>query len=100
MVKELSNVEIVRLLGQRFKQYRLILGFTQKELSELTAISVPTIQKFEAGTANNISLTTLLALMRHVGIINYAENLIPQQPENPYGRKRITKIRHASKRKV
>lgn len=98
MIKQMSNTEIIRMLGQRFRQYRLILEITQKELSEKTGISIPTIQKFESGTTNNITFATILALMRHTGIINYADNLIPEQPQNPYNHKRITKVRHATKK--
>lgn len=96
MLKEVSNTEIIRMLGQRFRQYRLILELTQKELSERTGISVPTIQKFESGTASNITLTTILSLMRHIGIIDYVDKLIPEQPDNPYNHKRISRIRHAT----
>lgn len=97
MFRELSTQEIIRTLGGRLKQYRLILGYTQQELSVRAGVSVPTIQKLEAGSATNITLSNLLSLMRHLGLIENADGFIPEQPEYPYG-KRITKIRHAAKK--
>lgn len=99
MLKELSNSEIISLLGQRFKRYRLNLRYTQKELADRTGISVPTIQKFEAGNANNITAGNLMTLLRSVGLIENIDVLIPEQPESPYARKNITKVRHGNQEK-
>lgn len=86
------------MLGERFRTYRVNFRLTQKELSEKTGISVPTIQKFEAGKANNISLSTLLTLMRNTGLIENSDHLIPQQPISPYARRNVTKVRHGYKK--
>ena len=94
MLREQSNTTIIRMLGARLKQYRLNLNMTQKELADITNVSVPTIQKFESGTSTNITLNNLLTLMRHTGLIEYADKLIPEQPESPYARKNPTRVRH------
>ena len=99
MLKEQSNSEILSLLGQRFRQYRLNLRYTQKELADRTGISVPTIQKFEAGNANNITTGNLMTLLRSVGLIENFGALIPEQPESPYARKNTTKVRHGNQEK-
>ena len=44
-----SSTEIIRILGQREKTYRILLRMTQKELAERVGISVPTLQAFESG---------------------------------------------------
>ena len=43
MMENVSPVEAIRTLGARFKDYRMRLNLTQRQVSELTAISVPTI---------------------------------------------------------
>lgn len=99
MIKELSNTEIIQVLGNRFRTYRVNLRMTQKELSEKTGISVPTIRNFEAGKTSNISLSILLTLMRDTGLIEYADRLIPEQPISPYTKQQLTKVRHGNKKK-
>lgn len=94
MLRELSNTEIISLMGQRLKQYRLNLSITQRELSLNTGVSLPTIQKLEAGSATNVTLATILTLMRYLGIIENAEQLIPLQPESPYAIRSRQRIRH------
>lgn len=94
MLRELSNTEIISLMGQRLRQYRLNLSITQKELSQETGVSLPTIQKLESGNAANVTLATVLTLMRYLGIIENAEFMIPLQPESPYAIKSRQRIRH------
>lgn len=84
MIKRFSDTEILQMLGQRFKQYRVALGLTQNELSAKAGISVMTIHKFETGTARNITATTLISLMRYTGLIENLNDLIPDIPESPY----------------
>lgn len=94
MLRELSNTEIISLMGQRLRQYRLNLSITQKEMAINTGVSLPTIQKLEAGSATNVTLSTVLTLMRYLGIIENADQLIPLQPESPYAIKSRKRIRH------
>ena len=44
---EYSIPELVKLLGARFKDYRLRSNMTQKEVSEQSGITITTIHKFE-----------------------------------------------------
>ena len=80
----LAPAEIIRRLGSRFREYRMRQNLTQKEISEFTALSIPTIYKFETGQTTDMSLASLLKLMRAVGIQQNWENLIPDLPESPY----------------
>ena len=81
---EYSAPELVRLLGVRFKDYRLLAKMTQKDVAETTGLTIPTIQRFENGLSNNISLGTFLLLLKAVGCINGIDSLLPEQPESPY----------------
>ena len=40
---EYSTPEIVRLLGNRFKEYRLRCNLTQKEVAELSSVGLTSI---------------------------------------------------------
>ena len=62
---EYSTPELVRMLGERFKEYRMRCDLTQKEVSELSGVGLTTIHKFENGTAGNISLSTFILLMEY-----------------------------------
>lgn len=80
----LSPADIIRSLGERFRDYRMRLNMTQQQVSDFTAISVPTIYKFENGNATDMSLSTLLKLLRAIDQENNWSKLLPQLPESPY----------------
>ena len=83
-VYQYSTPEIIRILGQRERSYRIRLGLTQKELAERAGISVPTLQAFENGTNKDISFSTLLRILRSIGQLERADKLLEEIPESPY----------------
>ena len=93
-----SVPDIVRMFGERFKDYRLRANLTQKEVAESSGLSVLTIHRFENGTAKNISLSTFLLLLKSVGSINDLNELMPEQPESPYlykeNHQKAQRVRH------
>lgn len=95
---EFSTPEMVRLLGERFKEYRMRCNLTQKEVAERSGIGLTTIHKFENGTAGNISLSTFILLLKVVGQINALDDVLPELPESPYlirkEEKKAQRIRH------
>ena len=95
---EYSVTELVRLLGSRFKDYRLRANMTQKEVAEMSGLSMMTIHRFENGTVKNISLSSFLLLLKAVGSINDLNELMPEQPESPYlyddHQKKAQRVRH------
>ena len=96
---EYSTPELVRLLGLRFKEYRMRCNLTQREVAEQSGIGLTTIHKFENGTAGNLSLSTFLLLLKVVGQINALDDLLPELPESPYlirkKNKKAQRVRHA-----
>lgn len=98
---EYSIPELVRLLGIRFRRYRMQCNLTQKEVAEQSGIGLTTIHKFENGTAGNLSLSTFLLLLKVVGQINALDDLLPELPESPYlirkDEKKAQRIRHTKK---
>ncbi|MBQ4461370.1 MAG: helix-turn-helix domain-containing protein [Bacteroidaceae bacterium] len=96
---EYSTPELVRLLGSRFKEYRMRCNLTQKEVVDLSGIGLTTIHKFENGSAGNVSLSTFILLLKVVGQINALDELLPELPESPYlmrkDEKKAQRIRHS-----
>jgi len=99
---EYSTPELVRLLGLRFKEYRMRCNLTQKEVAEQSGIGLTTIHKFENGTANSLSLSTFILLLRVVGQVNALDDVLPELPESPYlvrrEEKKAQRIRHTNKK--
>ena len=93
-----SVPDIVRMFGERFKDYRLRANLTQREVAEASGLSVLTIHRFENGTAKNISLSTFLLLLKSIGSINDLNELMPEQPESPYlykeNHQKAQRVRH------
>lgn len=93
---EYSTPELVRMLGTRFKEYRMRCNLTQKEVSELSGVGLTTIHKFENGTAGNLSLSTFILLLKVVGQINSLDDILPELPESPYLMRENEKKRNES----
>jgi transcriptional regulator with XRE-family HTH domain len=95
---EYSAPELVKMLGNRFKDYRLRAQMTQKDVAEQTGLTIPTIQRFENGQSSNITLGTFLLLIKAIGCINGLDELMPDQPESPYQyndtNKKVQRVRH------
>ena len=100
-VYEYSTPELVRLLGERFKEYRMRCNLTQKEVVEQSGIGLTTIHKFENGTAGNLSLSTFILLLKVIGQVDALDDVMPELPESPYlvrkEEKKAQRIRHTKK---
>ncbi len=83
---ELSEPDIIRILGERFRDYRLNCQLTQKDLAARTGISLKTISNFESGKASNITMINFLTLLRTVGQLQNIDELLPEVPLSPYAR--------------
>ena len=98
---EYSTPELVRLLGERFKEYRMRCNLTQKEVGEQSGIVLTTIHKFENGTAGNLSLSTFILLLKVIGQVDALDDVLPELPESPYlvrkEEKKAQRIRHTKK---
>lgn len=94
----LSPAEKIRILGSRFREYRLRLDLTQAEIAEKAAVSIPTIYKFENGKLSDISLANLFKLLKSIGLGSQCDKLIPPLPESPYmykEEKKKQRVRHS-----
>jgi len=83
-LREYSNTQILRMLGPRFRSYRLALNITQKEMAERAGISEATLRKFENGHLDNMTMTNFMSLLRQTGRLSELDSLLPEMPESPY----------------
>lgn len=94
--KSLPTPDIVRNLGYRFRDYRMRCKMTRKEVSLAAGIGMTTLYKFETGNITDITLSTLLRLLRALGLEDNWEAILPELPESPYlykDEKKIQRIR-------
>lgn len=80
---EKTGSELIREIGIRYRDYRKRMGFTQKEVSEKSGLSVFTISSFENGSSTGITLASLVKLLRAIDCLDEIEKLLPELPESP-----------------
>ncbi len=80
---EQSGSEIIQQLGKRFSDYRKRMGYTQKEVSEKSGLSVFTISSFENGSSTGVTVASFIKLLRAIDSLDEIEKLLPELPESP-----------------
>jgi len=78
-----SETEIIKVFGTRFKEYRLHLNKTQKEIAEQIGVSILTISNFETEKNTNISLKNFLKLLRAIKELDQITSILPEMPVSP-----------------
>lgn len=84
IAKDSSSVEIVTTIGERFREYRLAAQLTQQEVADRAGVSKVTVYSFENGRLPNVSLRTVVDLLRAIGMLSRIDELLPQIPVSPY----------------
>lgn len=82
-VYEKSGSELIRELGKKFSAYRKRMGYTQKDISNKSGLSVFTISSFENGSSTGITVTSFIKLLRAINFLEEFEKLLPTLPESP-----------------
>lgn len=99
--KSMTTADVIRNLGLRFRDYRMRLRMTRKDISETASIGMTTLYKFESGNMTDISFSTLLRLLRAIGLEKNWDTLLPELPESPYlydsNEKKAQRVRHSTK---
>ncbi|MDE7375395.1 MAG: helix-turn-helix transcriptional regulator [Muribaculaceae bacterium] len=80
----MTTCDAVRELGIRFRDYRLRINITRKEVSLASGVGLTTIYKFESGNMSDISFGTLLRLIKSIGLGDNWQQLLPELPPSPY----------------
>lgn len=83
-IYEKSNNDIVVELGRKFRDYRIALRQTQKDVAEQAGVSVMTIVRFERGEGSAIRMDNFVALMRAIQKLEAISEAIPDVPASLY----------------
>ena len=99
-ISQMFAIEIVAMLGRRFKDYRIGCDLTQKQVSEKSGVSIITIRNFENGKLRNISMGAFIELLRAIGFMQGLDDVLPEIPVSPYELEKIQqgkrkRVRHA-----
>lgn len=87
-----TNSDLLLLLAQRLKEYRLAARMSQKELAEQSGVSQTTISHFEQGVNRNLTLGNFIALLRVLGLEQRVEEIMPELPMPPMALRKIEKL--------
>jgi len=75
-----SDKAILKELGNRLRQLRLLKNITQEDLAERALLSVGTIKSLEAGKGR---LSSLIAVLRELGALDQLDQFIPPVTISP-----------------
>ena len=86
-----SNEQVLKELGQRLKDTRISMSYTQKEMAERAGISAKTMERIENG--ENVRIENLINLLRAMDLLQNMDILVPEQIVLPthlydFGKKR------------
>lgn len=100
--KSLGGPDVIRILGLRYREYRMRMRMTRKDVAYAAAVGLTTLYKFESGNMTDISFGTLYKLLRAIGMYESWEALLPDVPESPYlyddKGKKMQRVRHKTKK--
>ncbi len=93
-----NNTGIMAELGQRIKDTRIAMNYTQTEMEEQSGVALRTILRIEKG--ESVNFESILNVLRVLGVLSNLELLLPEQTVKPTDladqkpkRKRVTKPR-------
>ncbi len=93
-----STNEVLSELGSRIKAARIAMSATQKEMAELTNLSLRTISNLENG--KDVSFSTVIDVLRALGQLQSLELMVPEQGLRPSEIVAMGKPRERAGRKV
>ena len=86
-----TNQDIIALLCQRLKEYRLAARISQREMAEKSGVSLTTISHLEQGMNRNITLNNFISILRVLGLEQRLSELLPELPVPPMALKQMNK---------
>lgn len=95
-IYDYSTPEIISRMGEQFRIYRAALGMTLSDVAEQSGLSLMTVQRFENGVSKDVSLSTLVRLLRTIHRLEDLQSVLPSIPESPYyqSSKTVKRVRH------
>ena len=84
MIYDSTDEQILGEIRRRLVRMRRSCCLSQEELSQLSGVSIATIKRIEGQTAQDISLSILIKLLRSMTQLEGVGNLVPKLPDSPY----------------
>lgn len=81
---QLTTAATLAELGERLERHRLERNLTQDQLADEAGIGRATLQRLERG--ESVQLTSLIGLLRALGLLDGLEVLVPEPVPNPIER--------------
>ena len=72
----LTDPEILSMIGERLREWRVSRGFTQKEIIERSGVSRGAIQRLETGS--DVAFSTIIAVTRSLDLIDHLNLFLPE----------------------
>lgn len=88
----MQNQEILQILSQRIRSYRLAARMSQNELAEASGVSCGTISRFEQGRNYNLTINNLVSILQVLGRAEQLLEVLPELPLPPLALNMIEKI--------
>ena len=79
-----TNAQIISRMGSNCKRYRIAAKLTQQELADNAGVGIATVKNFENGKLRNVTLESLLRIMRAIGILEQIEGVLPELLVSPF----------------
>ena len=76
----MTDNRIATEIGERFRQLRLRINYTQEELSKRALISVTALKSLESGKAK---ISTMIAVLRELNALDDLDNFLPDPGISP-----------------
>jgi len=80
-IYELSDTEIIGLIGEKVRTVRLNSNVTRSQLQEASGVHAKTIGDLEDG--KNVTLATLISVLRGLRKLNLLDRLLEDEPVSP-----------------
>jgi transcriptional regulator with XRE-family HTH domain len=98
IISGLTDLAVLREIGDRLERRRIDAGLTQAELAEEAGISKRTVERMEAGHSTDFVL--LIRALRALKLTESLDQLVPDLPQGPLallkGRGRArSRVRHS-----
>ncbi len=78
-----SDEELLEEIFNRIRRLRLSSCMSQEEYAEAANVSRTTIKRIESGTSTDISLRTLIKILRAGGMMDGLGDLVEEAPLHP-----------------
>lgn len=84
MIYQVTDEDILRELRRRLVRMRKSCRFSQHELSDLSGVPIATIKHIESPVSRDLSLLTVVRLLRTMTLLEGVDGFVPDVPESPF----------------